>query len=197
MDASEATPGPRRSGQWFGHPATAAIAAVAAAVFVVVGFISFDRPGDSGSGAKSAGDSLAVAEAAAQGHFLGDIGEIGDPKRLRSAIAEAATGDGAATDSAELAPESGGNSSLPSTDSDREAVGHCAQVTQLSLDAAADKDGSEGGFTSTLTFSAVGKYKNAPAVILVYTTKSGGQQVFVVARNTCTILTFQGTPGSP
>ncbi len=228
MGASEAMPASRRSGRWFGHPATAAVAAVAAAVFVVVGFISFDRPRDGGSDAKSADDSLAAAQAAAQGHFLGDIGEIGDPKRLRSAIADAATGEDQATGEMELGEEpAGGSTSLagsatpfaapaselpaaseaPSdaqpdrrsdnapTDSDREAVGHCAQVTQLSLDATVDK--GEGAFRSTLTFSAVGTYQNAAAVILVYTTPSGGQQIFVVARDDCTILSFQGSRAAP
>lgn len=223
---AEATPGPSRFGQWFGHPATAAVAAVAAAVFVVIGFISFDRPGDGGSDSKGAKDSLAAAQAAAEGHFLGNIGEIGDPKRLRSAIADAATGESQAANEAELgeqregvtspaagdaAPLTSPASELPAesngdaeskrqddsstTQSDREAVGRCAQTTQLSLDSTVDE--GEGAFKSTLTFSAVGAYQGSAAVILVYTTPSGGQQIFVVARDDCTILSFQGSPATP
>lgn len=226
----------RRSGRWFAHPATAAVAAAAAAVFIAVGVISFDRPENRDSVAKSGSANEALATEAPMGQFLGDIGEVGEPDQLRAAIAGVATGaEGLSatvasptstitefkgtspTDKDGVQPlgapssyseaEAGKRLKEPSadadaaakTDADRDAARHCAQVTQLSIDTAGDLigDGSNAQFSSELTFSAVGTSKGAAVVILVYTTKEGGQQIFVVARGDCTILSFLGTPGSP
>lgn len=222
LRAFETTGMGRGVGRWFAHPATVAIAAAAAAVFIAVGVISFDRPGDRSSKAKND----AASANASVGQFLGDIGEIGEPEQLRSAIANTATEAGALAAMTDSSAEPNGSSATPDNgaspfatphaaaptssdnaearsriagpadDADRDAARRCAHVTQLSIDTADDLigDESDAEFSSELTFSAVGTHKGAAVVILVYTTKSGGQQIFVVAREDCTILSFLGTP---